>query len=80
MIGSLKISVWFFCCYLPAHLFRNFTGTKEKVDNGRYLADSVTTLAQLYVLDCDGARFLNQWHHALHSEVLDLIWFYILKA
>ena len=66
--------VWFFCCYLPARLFRNFTFNyrkkaekkSRKRSNIVQLADGVTAVAQLYALYSHRARSFNQWQRVLY--------------
>ena len=54
----LQTFIWFFCCYLPARLLRNFTFNyrkkakkkSRKRSNIVQLAEGVTAVAQLYAL------------------------------
>ena len=78
-LARLHSFVWFFCCYLPTWMFRNFTFNWRKKKLGKSprenqtwynLADGATALAQLYALLSYRARSFNQWLYVLYPNFI----------
>ena len=82
-LACLQTLIWFFCCYLPARLFRNFTSKKRK--KGRqstnwqmtwqlWLSSVLYTLVEHALSTNDSACYFRTslliftWHHQIRKS------------